>query len=299
MNETLIDLYHRHVGMAFDRQQRLAEFLKIKAPGTKGKHDIESAQLLFGSKVEFEAPLLGVHAFHNHSWLWAWSIRHQRLTLTNRALGDTVRMLVHRLGIHELGAAGFSIEPLLGEELTPQAVQIVGVVLGTELGYDAYFVSHSEGSDSLALIRDDRLKSAVKKPLSRILTQFPKLLASHALSDQRAALRGYADDYGITVTEEGGGLKLALGKDHLIAAFDDQGRLTKLEGTVHPEPKFVAKKPKPKPSVKKAKPKVVKTAARKATKLEKVMRAKPVKKVTKPAAKKPGKAVAKKPGRKR
>ena len=301
MNETLIDLYHRHSGMAFDRQQRLTEFLRLKAPGTKGKHDIESAQILFGSKVEFEAPLLGVHAFHNHSWLWAWSIRNQRLTITNRALGDTVRMLVHRLGVHELGAAGFSIEPLLGEELTPQAAHVLGVVMGTELGYDAYFIIKSEGGESLILIRDDRLKTPVKKSLSRILAQFPKLVASHPVPDQRAALRSYADDYGITVAEEGGGLRLTLGKDHLIATFDARGKLKTLDGTVKPEPKMVVKKPKLKPPMKsRSKPaKAVKAAARKVAKPVKATPKKPVAKAPVKKVTMPAKAAAKKSGKKR
>jgi hypothetical protein len=223
------------------------------------------------------------------------------LTLTNRALGDTVRMLVHRLGVHELGAAGFSIEPLLGPDLTAHTVHVLGVVLGTELGYDAYFVAPYDGGEALVLIREDKLKIPVKKPLSRILMQFPKLLTAHVLFDHKSVLRGYADDYGIATTEEDGGLKLTHGKDHLLATFDDRGRMTSLEGTVEAEPKFVAKQPKPKPPVKKAKPKVVKAAARKAAKPVKVTPKKAVKKAVKPSAKKaPAKTAGKKkPGKKR
>ena len=79
MDQQLIDLYHRHVGMAFDRQQRLADFLALKANGQRGKHDSERALLSFGSRFEFESPILGSHTTHNNSWLWAWSNRNIKL----------------------------------------------------------------------------------------------------------------------------------------------------------------------------------------------------------------------------
>ena len=92
------------------------------------EYDTETATLNFG-KLRFEAPFVGSHAFHNNSWLWGWSNKHLKLTITNRALGDTVRMLVHRLGVHALAAAGFSLEPLLGPELTDDAAHVFGMIL--------------------------------------------------------------------------------------------------------------------------------------------------------------------------
>src|SRR5262245_52146728 len=81
MDEQLLSLYHRDVGMAFDRQLRLADFLARKAPKEKPKYDISTATLTFG-KVEFEAPVLGSRQEHNNSWLWAWSDRNLKLTIT-------------------------------------------------------------------------------------------------------------------------------------------------------------------------------------------------------------------------
>ena len=128
MDQQLIALYHRHVASAFDRQLRFDDFLERKAAGRNWEYDSETATLAFG-KLKFEAPLVGSHAEHNNSWLWAWSNKHLKLTVTNRALGDTVRVLVHRLGVHALAAPGFSLEPSSGSELTEDAAHVLGMVL--------------------------------------------------------------------------------------------------------------------------------------------------------------------------
>ncbi len=278
MDEQLVDLYHRHVGMAFDRKLRLAEFRELKAPGEKWQHDIATGTLTVG-KFTFEAPLLGSRQEHNNAWLWAWSDRNVKLTLTNRALGDAVRMLVHRLSVHALGAPAFSLEPLLGTELTEHAADVLGSILGSELGYDAYHLA-DKGRTTI-LVRGDQLKFTEKYPLSRILAVFPKASKALPVSDQKGAFIAYAKDYGLTVTEEPGAVKVKGEKGgELIAHFDDRGRLTKLEGAALPVP---APKPKPKPAAKKPVPKKVKAVAKTAAK--KTAAKKPTKPVKKPAKK--------------
>jgi hypothetical protein len=302
MDEQLSAIYHRHVGTAFDRQMRLAAFLDKKSAGDEWEYDHTTATLRFG-KVTFEAPILGSHAHNNNSWLWAWSNKHLKLTLTNRALGDTVRATWHHLGVHALGAIGFAIEPILGPELTESAVHILGVILSRELGYDAYFVVPDDGCEAVVLLRDDRLKFTEKHPLVRIAMEFPRCLRGMPVLDHKAALTAYARDYGLTVTEQPNVLKITDGgKDELTATFDSLGRLTNLEGIELPAPapgKKPAAKKKPakakakvkakaKPATNAAKKKVAKPTSKKAT-------AKPVA-AKKPAAKKA--AVAKKPVKK-
>jgi hypothetical protein len=294
VDQPLIDLYHRHVGAGFDRQLRLADFLARKAGGEAWEYDTETALLTFGPKVRFEAPLVGTHADHNNSWLWAWSNRNIRLTVTNRALGDTVRALGHRAGVVAFSMVGMPLESLLGDELAEHAVHVLGVVLAGELGYDAYYSAPTGGGRALILIQDDRLSFAERKPLVRVLTVFPSVITALPVFDHKAALRSYGEAYGIHVADETGGLRLTHGKDHLTAAFDTRGRLTSLEGTVAPEPakpaaaKKPAKKVAKKPPAKKVAAKAVKKSA-------------PARKAAKPAAKKkPAKKVAKKkPGKKR
>ena len=283
MDEQLIELYHRHVATAFDRQLRLGEFRDRKAPGEKWQYDLETATMTLG-KLTLEAPALGTRQEHNNSWLWAWSDRNLKLTITNRAMGDAVRMLSHRLAVHQLGAAGFSLEPLLGAELSEHAPDIFGVIFGAELGYDGYHLS--DRGRTTVLIRDDRLKVAEKHPLSRILTVFPKAIKVLPVLDQKSALVHYAKDYAVAVAEEHGTVKLTQGKGELTATFDERNKLVKLEGNVEPQKPA---KPAPKKPVAKVKAKArpVKAAAKTTAK-----------KLAKPAAKKPTKP-AKKTAKKR
>lgn len=289
MDEQLIALYHGHVAAAFDRQLRFNEFLKRKVAGADWEYDTETATLHFG-KLKFEAPFVGSHAFHNNSWLWGWSNKHLKLTVTNRALGDTVRMLVHRLGVHALAAPGFSLEPLLGPELTDDAAHVLGMILSRELGYSAYYLTPYDGGTGLTIIRDKRLESTERRPLVRIITVFPQVIDALSVLDHRTAFTSYAHDYGLATSDVPGGVKVIDGKDELVATFDDLGRLTGLSGTINPEAPRPTKKAasKKQPIQKMPARKVGESSARRTNK-----------NTIKKAAKKPVKKVAKKPGKKR
>ena len=287
MDEQLIALYHRHAATAFDRRARLTALVEQKAAGAKWAYDVADAALSFG-KLKFEAPVVGSHATGNDSWLWAWSNRNLKLTITNRALGDLVRVTVHRLSVPALAHAGFSVEPLLGPELTKHTADVFGSVLVRELGYDAHYITAEPGHRSAILVRDDRLTAAEKYPLHRVLTLVPKAVRALPRSDHRAALAAYARDYTLTVAEEPHALKIGDGKGELTATFDEHNRLLKLTGANVAAPaKKVAAKVVAKPA------KATKTPAKKV--VAKPAAKKPV--ATKPAAKKPvaTKAVAKKP----
>jgi hypothetical protein len=319
MDEQLVALYHRHVATAFDRRLRLAELVEQKAGGAKWEYAVATATLAF-DKLKLEAPLLGTHTHSNDSWLWAWSNRNLKLALTNRALGDLVRVTAHRIGVPMLAHAGFSLEPLLGPDLTKHAPDVLGGLLARELDYDAHFVAPEGAHHSAILVRDDRLKAAERYPLHRVLTVFPKVVKALPVFDHRAALAAYAHDYGLSATVAAGVLTITDGKGTLTATFDDHDRLTKLEGAdvaapptkkpkavVKVAPKKAAKAPAKKAGAKPAAKKAAKPAKlAKAAVVKKLAKsakaaAKPVKKATvvKKPAKGAAKVAAKKPAKKR
>ncbi|HEY2911525.1 MAG TPA: hypothetical protein VGI99_14835 [Gemmataceae bacterium] len=266
MDQQLLDLYHRFVGRAFDRQLRFAEFQERKAPAADWTYDTETAALTFG-KLRFEAPLVGSHAEHNDSWLWSWANRTVKLSITNRALGDTIRALAHRAMVPEFAKNAFPIEPVLGEHLSAEAVHVFGAVLVGELDYDSYFIAPYDDGRLLLMIRDDRLRSAEKHPLARVLSVFPQVIASLPVLDPRTALIEYAKSYGLVASETADGVNIAgTGPGELTASFDARNRLKSLTGANLPIPKPAPRKKlkvKAKPR-KEAKPKAKKKAKPKA-----------------------------------
>jgi hypothetical protein len=301
VDEQLVALYHRHVAAAFDRKLRLAAFVEDKAGKVKWKYEVGTAALVCGPKLKFEAPLLGSHAHGNDSWLWAWSNKNLKLTLTNRALGDLVRVTAHRIGVPMLAHPGFSLEPLLGPELTKHAAEILGCVLSRELDFDAYHIVPEDAYDSTILVRHEKLKAPEKYPLHRVMTVFPQVVAALPLFNHREALSEYAHEYGLNVTAESGTLRISDGKGELSATFDAHDRLANLGGTGFAFPPKKSKKPAPVAAVVEAPPEPAKAPPAKPPAAKKVVvksaPAKPAKKaapksVKKPTSKKPA---AKKP----
>jgi hypothetical protein len=316
MDEQLVALYHRHVGMAFDRKLRLAEFVRDKVGKVKWKYEVAAAALRCGPKLNFEAPLLGTHAHGNHSWLWAWSNRNLKLTLTNRALGDLVRVTAHRIGAPMLAHPGFSLEPLLGPELTKHAADVIGGVLARELDFDAHHVAPEDAYDSAILVRHEKLRAQEKFPLHRVLMVFPQAVKELPVLNHRDALTAYARDYGLNVTAEGGTLRIHDGRGELTARFDDHDRLQDLSGSgiAAPKPKKAKKAvaaakpaakapsaaPAPKAVQAKKAPPAKKPAAKATPKAKPAKKvAVKVKKAARPAAKPAAKRPAPTPGRKR
>jgi len=249
MDETLIALFHRFAGLAFDRQNRFAEFVARKAPGAKRALDVENGVLSYGPKLQFEALLVGVHADHNDSWMWTWANRTIRVSVTNRALGDTIRALAHRVMSPNFAKPAFPLDLVIGPDLTPHAALFFGAILVGELDYDAYLLAKHDGNPALFLIRDERLRAPEKYPLARIRALFPKMSAAMPVTDHRTAFMSYVQSYGLTTSEEAGRVKVTGGAGELLATFDDSGRLAKLEGAnvAMPKPRPAAT-PNKKPS---------------------------------------------------
>src|SRR5262245_10347708 len=156
--------------------------------------------------------------------MWTWANRTQKMSVTNRALGDTIRALAHRAMSPSFARPAFPLELAIGPEFTPNATLFFAAVLLGELDYDAYFVAKHDGNPALFLIRDERLRTSEKHPLARILSLFPKMLAAMPVTDPRAAFEHYVHSFGLTATADGSSMKTTAGTGELTASFDGVGR---------------------------------------------------------------------------
>jgi hypothetical protein len=232
MDEQLIALYHRHVAAAFDRQMRLADFIEREAPGENWHYQVSTATLRFGENVQFQAHDLGSHATSDNSWLWVWCNPHLNLTPANRELAEAVQRLGQQHNIPAFTATRyFDVGPILGEHLGEIASHVFGIVIGGELGYNAYYTMPFANGRFTALLRDDRLRCDEPYPLARIASVFPRAIGSYPILNHRDAFLGYLDWYGLTPESEGQAVRVNdNGEEVMRADFDELNRMTNLTG---------------------------------------------------------------------
>lgn len=72
MNAKLVDLYHKYIATAFDRQLRLSDFLSKQTDDPSWEFFESKSTLLFGKKIEMVGLALGSHAIDD-SWMWSWN----------------------------------------------------------------------------------------------------------------------------------------------------------------------------------------------------------------------------------
>lgn len=232
----LLDLYHKHVAAAFERQQRLSEYLEENADGEEYDYRSSTATLGFGTNVRFEALNLGSYAEPDDSWLWAWCNPTQQLTAANVELRDAVNRLGDDVGQEVFGASTqFACEPVLGMDIAPISAHAFAVIVSGELGYDAYYtIPFSHGTFS-TVIRDARLRMNDADPIERVLGTFPMAVSQFPIPDQRAAYVAYVEHLGLTPTTNGDTIHVVKGERVLLeATFDEMSRFVRLNGTVGP-----------------------------------------------------------------
>jgi hypothetical protein len=231
VDPTFLDLYHKHVAAAYDRQMRLNDFLRTHAGGDQWGYDIATAVLTVGSNVWFQAPLLGSFTEASNCWLWAWANRELNLPLSSQSLQNEVRRLAT-----VTGSPVFAVnEPIRCEEVLPRELlgsvgYVFGLVVAGELDYDAYYPITFEGGQTVALIRDPRLRVAEPYPAARISSLFRQVVAGCPIPDQQAAFLAYVEAYQMqAVVDEQEVAVLLGGREVLTARFDERNQLISLD----------------------------------------------------------------------
>jgi hypothetical protein len=234
MNQALIDLHHRHVAAAFERQNRLGELLEREGV-SREPYEFKTSQatLTFGKTVRFDALDLGSYADPDDSWLWTWCDPNMNLTEANQKLAADVRALGQKTGIAEFEADGqFSCAELMGEELAPKAAYVLAAIVAGELGFDAYYSMPFQHGRFAVVIRDERLRAGPPDPVAKILATFPQVLGAIPVLDHRAAFIAYVQSHRLALDESAKSVRvLQNGKPVLTATFDGKNRLTGLATT--------------------------------------------------------------------
>jgi len=243
-NPSILNLYAKHAFMSVDKQLRFASYLESpskKTNATKKKNaDAESwsyttskATLELGGK-KFKGYEIGSYAEPDGSWLWSWENKTRDLVKENRELKDRVRKIGETYGISSFSFEHFfNLDPLLGSDLQPHAVNVFGAIICGELNFDAYYKPTFANGDTLVVVSDKNIVAPDVDPVVRLLEVIPLAIEKRPIPNHKLAVIVYAKAYGLKPTESNG--KLQINSDDgnsLEATFDEYNRITDLKAVL-------------------------------------------------------------------
>lgn len=237
MKPLLHDLFHRHIGTAFNRQVRLADLCRERGIDPSWNYTVSTAELTLGGKWVLTAPLAGSHAEDNNTWLWAWANRHLQQSAVRHELQQAVTTLTEQTGFPMFAKLdALNVDELFGEEVAEQATHAMGAVLCGLLGYDAYYTIPYTGGRGLAVMQVPELRTPDPLPVATLTSRFTQLVSAMSVPNHRSAFVGFATDLGLTLSESDGVVRGRHGGvEVLTAEFDHLNRLTELKSALIPQ----------------------------------------------------------------
>jgi hypothetical protein len=217
------DLFLEHLGASLSKQMTLLRAVE----GLPCDIDLDSGEAKFGDRYTFPIQILGFEQEEDDEadvWAWSWAFDEDSIPtdLTQAALAIKEFGEKHDLDI--LYVASYEIEDIGGDELG---------ILGCGLTDAAsFFVANTEEDVAYFLIPDLGGQIPDDRPAAFIAEVITEMLESYELEEPQPALRFYLRYEGYTLEEAPGRWTARHpGGGHLTLAFDDQGRLGKLDAS--------------------------------------------------------------------
>jgi Family of unknown function (DUF6882) len=221
MNPKLIATLNKHAAATFDKQLHLQELVG----DLPWSYDLETGLLGFGDAYQWQTQVLGSQSDATGTWLWGWA---------NEASGIPPSLLADVNSLRKLGAEKAISELCEPKLATDECDGHAWSILATGLcRAPAYYRGAYDGGALYVLIKDPNYPRKIDRPLLRLATVFPQAISTYEISDHKLALVGHAELLGLSFEQKGNDIVVANDRGQkLTARFDDQHRLTKLEGAV-------------------------------------------------------------------
>jgi histone H3/H4 len=210
------------VGSSCARQLALGDFL-----GTRNwSVDIDAGTVQFGKDLQYPMQLLGTESNGDDSWLWAWA---------NQASPFPDAHLQHCLKLRDIGTK--KKIPEFAERSFPLSIASgyeIGTVASALLGNAFYYrAPHNHGA-LVFTIQDLPAELLQRAPIERVVRVIQEVVDNFDINAQAMCQQFLieqqfdlsADKYSITAKR---------GRNTIELHFDEQERLIKLEGDLHPE----------------------------------------------------------------
>lgn len=212
-------LLERYGAISLEKQYTLSDIIGE----SNWNVDMKRGTILFDNEVEFPIQILGTFSFTSETWLWAWA---------NEASNIPESLLKDAESLKQTGIEK-SIEPLYTPEFKAEISDIhaIGMIASGILGSSAYYNGNFGDGIILVTIKGEQIDNLEFDEQARITSVFPNLISAFTINHKKAFIN-YLEIKGYAIAKGSNDLVAQKGDRILSASFDEQNRLTKLNGEI-------------------------------------------------------------------
>jgi hypothetical protein len=211
------ELIERFGGIVFDKQLDFGDLIGEN----NWNINIEKGEISFGTNLVFPIQVLGTISHSSQTWLWAWANTKSGLpdNVTQQALQLKKYGEENQIDLLRNDTFNFSNEDL----------HLIGTIASGISNSSAYYICDYGQGAMVVTIKSDKIDKLRKDTHLRIMTVFPQLISQFEMN-HNLALINYLTDKGYNIAENGTKLTASKNENTITAEFDNQSRLTKLNG---------------------------------------------------------------------
>lgn len=211
------ELIERFGGIAFDKQVDVAEVVGSNSWSL----DMTNCEINFGGNLIIPFQLLGSYSRSSRNWLWAWAN-----TDAEQASGS----LQHAFTLKKYGEDN-NIEFLKSDNFEASNIDLhlIGLTASGMMKASGYYIADYGQGAMVFTLKSDAIDKIAKNDHGRILTVFPQLVSDFDLN-HKTALKYYLEEKGYQTFVDKYKIKGIKGRHQIVALFDKNGLLTKLNG---------------------------------------------------------------------
>ena len=211
------ELIERFGGNSFDKQIDLGEVIGEN----NWNVDMTKGEISFGANIVFPIQVLGTFSHSSETWLWSWANSKSGLPQNLTQQAEQLKKYGEDNGIDLLKNSEF--------DASKDDLHLIGLIASGMFNSSGYYIADYGQGSMVVTIKSDKVDKIRKDNHHRILTVFPQLISQFEMN-HNFALTNYLTAKNYSISENGTKLIATKNGNTITAEFDEQSRLTKLNG---------------------------------------------------------------------
>lgn len=211
------ELIERFGGNAFDKQIDFGEVIG----DNNWNVDMTKGEISFGVNLVFPIQVLGTFSHSSETWLWAWANTQSGLPASVTQQSRQLKKYGEENQVDLLTISEF--------DATTNDLHLIGLIASGMFNSSGYYIADYGQGEMVVTIKSDEVDKMRKENHQRILTVFPQIISQFEMN-HKLALMNYLTDKGYNISESGENLAATKNGNTITALFDEESRLTKLNG---------------------------------------------------------------------